>query len=57
MLGQVVRTIVNEAQEAGYYSVQWDGRNNYGESVSSGVYAYRIQAGSFITSKKMNLIK
>jgi hypothetical protein len=57
MLGQIVRTIVDEAQEAGYYSVEWDGRNNNGESVSSGVYIYRIQVGSFVTSKKMNFIK
>jgi hypothetical protein len=57
MLGQRVRTIVDQPQEAGYYSVQWDGRNDYGESVSSGIYVYRIKAGSFITSKKMNLIK
>jgi hypothetical protein len=63
MLGQRVRTIVDQPQEAGYYSVQWDGKNNYGVSVSSGIYVYRIsavrdgQAGSFITSKKMNLIK
>jgi hypothetical protein len=57
MLGQIVRTIVDQPQEAGYYSIQWDGRNNYGESVSSGIYIYRIQAGSFVASKKMNLIK
>jgi hypothetical protein len=63
MLGQIVRTIVDQPQEAGYYSVQWDGRNNYGGSVSSGIYVYRIsavrdgQAGSFVASKKMNLIK
>jgi hypothetical protein len=62
-LGQRVRTIVDQPQEAGYYSVEWDGRNNYGESVSSGIYVYRIsamrdgQAGSFVASKKMNLIK
>jgi hypothetical protein len=63
MVGQRVRTIVDQPQEAGYYSVEWDGRNNYGECVSSGIYVYRISAvrdgyaGSFVTSKKMNLIK
>jgi hypothetical protein len=63
MLGQVVRTLVDQPQEAGYYSVQWDGKNDYGVSVTSGIYVYRIsavrdgQAGSFVAAKKMNLIK
>jgi flagellar hook assembly protein FlgD len=57
MLGQRVRTIVDQPREAGYYSVQWDGKNDYGVSITSGIYVYRIQAGSFVAARKMNLIK
>jgi hypothetical protein len=56
-LGQEVATIVNEIAEAGYYTARWDGTNNYGQRVTSGVYIYRLQAGDFIATKKMNLIK
>jgi len=57
MLGQEVRTLVNEQRPAGSYNITWDGRNNFGEQVSSGAYIYRIVAGSFITAKKMILLK
>lgn len=57
MLGEVVKTVVNNVQEAGYYTAKWDGTNDYGSRVTSGVYIYRLQAGSFIATKKMNLIK
>jgi len=57
LLGQKVKTLVNAAQEAGYGTVVWDGTNNQGSSVSSGIYFYRIVAGSFAESKKMILLK
>jgi len=58
MLGQVVRTLVNEQQSAGRYSIQWDARNDNGHSLSSGIYFYRIQAGGeFAGVKKMLLVK
>jgi flagellar hook assembly protein FlgD len=40
MLGQKVRTLMNEYQSAGYKSIIWDGKNDYGQSVSSGSYIY-----------------
>lgn len=52
ILGQEVVTLVNEEQKAGYKSVEWNATN-----VASGVYFYRIQAGSFIASKKLLLLK
>jgi hypothetical protein len=55
--GQVVKALVDEAKDAGHYVVQWDGRNEKGETVSSGVYFYRIKAGSFVTTRKMVLLK
>jgi flagellar hook assembly protein FlgD len=56
-LGQVVRTLVNEDAKAGYYQMQWDGRNDAGTSVSTGMYIYRISAGNFTAVKKMTLMK
>lgn len=57
VLGQRVRTLVDERQAAGYKAVVWDGHDNSGNSVSSGVYFYTIEAGSYSSSKKMLLLK
>jgi hypothetical protein len=57
ILGQRVRTLVNEHQEAGYRRVEWDSRNNEGVEVSSGVYFFRLQAGELTQSRKMLLLK
>lgn len=57
ILGQAVRTLVDEHKVAGYYAVNWDGRNNRGVPVTTGVYYYKITAGSFSASKKMLLMK
>ena len=56
-LGQKVRTLVVESKEPGYYEVIWDGRNDFGVQVASGIYLYRIKAGDFFRSKKMLLLK
>ena len=56
-LGQLVKTLVSQKQSAGNYAVQWDGSNDLGERVASGIYIYRIQAGDFIQSRKMILMK
>ncbi len=57
ILGQKVRDLLDEHQDAGYKSVLWDGKDNSGNEVSSGVYFYRIQAKDFIKCKKMTLLK
>jgi len=56
-LGEEVRTLVNKEQQAGRYDVVWDGNNNFGKQVSSGVYLYRISAGDFVMTKKLILQK
>jgi flagellar hook assembly protein FlgD len=48
---------VNETQPAGYHSVIWDGKNNRGESVPSGIYIYKINAGKFKKSLKLLMLK
>jgi M6 family metalloprotease-like protein len=57
VLGEEIRTLVDESKPAGFYSVKWDGRNNYGSGVVSGIYLYQIQAGSFNCIRKMALMK
>lgn len=57
VLGQNVRTLVDEHQTAGYKSVIWDGMDRSGARVSSGVYFYNIDAGNYRDSKKMLLLK
>ena len=57
ILGREVRTLVNSTQDAGFKSVIWNATNDYGEPVSAGVYLYQIQAGEFVQTKKMVLLK
>jgi hypothetical protein len=57
ILGKEVKTLVNTTQDAGYKSVNWNATNNYGKPVSAGVYLYQIQAGEFVQTKKMVLLK
>jgi len=57
VLGQRVRTLVNEEKTAGSYRVEWNGRSDDGRSLSSGVYLYRFETGDFIDTKKMLLLK
>ena len=57
MLGNKVRTLVSQKQNAGTKSYQWNATNDLGQSVSAGMYIYTIQAGDFIQSKKIVLLK
>ena len=57
LLGQTVRTLINNQQAAGNYSVTWDGRDNMGKTAASGLYFYRLKAGDFAESKKMIMLK
>ena len=57
MLGREINQLVNTTQEAGFKSVQWDGTDSMGRAVSAGVYIYQIQAGEFVQTKKMVLLK
>lgn len=57
MLGNEVKTLVNEVKSAGVYSMQWAGDNNAGNIVSAGTYLYRISAGEFTQTKKMVFLK
>jgi uncharacterized delta-60 repeat protein len=57
LLGKHVRTLVNQRQAAGRYAVSWDGRNENGQVVTSGVFIYQLRAGHFAQSRKMMLVR
>jgi len=57
ILGRKVRTLVSEHISSGYKSVLWDGKNDSGKDVASGIYFYRIEVGEFTASKKMVILK
>ena len=57
LLGQRVRTLVEETKPPGYHQVIWNGRDNGGNTVASGVYFYHLIAGSYAETKKMTLLK
>jgi len=57
VLGQPVRELINSGRGAGVYSVNWDGRDSFGKEVTSGVYLYRLKAGSNVSVRKMILTK
>jgi glucose/arabinose dehydrogenase len=55
--GKEVRTLVNTTQMAGEYNIAWNGRDNFGSAVASGVYFYSITAGENVATKKMLMLK
>lgn len=57
IMGQKIRTLVSDFKNAGQYSIQWDGRNDKGAQVTSGVYFYNLKAGDFIKTNKMVLLR
>ncbi len=57
VLGREMRSLVNQIQEPGIKSVIWDASNDFGKPVSAGIYLYRIEAGEFIQTNKMILLK
>ena len=55
--GQMVRNLVNETQTSGSYTAVWNGRNDAGISVPSGVYFYAFKAGDYTQTRRMTLLK
>ncbi len=56
-MGAVVRTLVNRYESAGFNSVLWDGKNDNGFAVGTGIYIYRLVTGEYSQSMKMVLMK
>jgi len=55
--GQKVKTLVNGFETAGYKAIRWDGTDETGQKVASGIYFYRLEAGDFTQTRKMVLMK
>jgi hypothetical protein len=57
ILGNRVKTLIDEPKVIGDYEVRWDGTNQLGERLSSGQYFYQLKVGDFVSTKKMVLLK
>jgi len=57
MLGQRIRTLLNETRPAGTYKILWDGRDDFGRVVATGVYLYQLRGDNALITKKMTFIK
>ncbi len=57
LLGQSIRVLTEGQMVAGSHIFRWDGKDDFGTAVSSGVYLYRISAGGFLGVKKMVLMR
>lgn len=57
LVGQKVRNLVNRSFAPGKHEIDWDGQDERGMVLASGVYIYRIMAGSFIQSRKMIFLR
>jgi hypothetical protein len=55
--GKKVKTLVDSWKERGRHSVQWNGRNEQGEKLTSGVYLYRLEAGDFTETRKLLIVE
>lgn len=56
-LGQKVRVLVNASMEAGFHKIVWDGRNDHGNQLASGVYFMRFQSAKLVKTRKMLLVR
>ncbi len=57
LTGQLVRVLQLDAQQAGEHSLSWDGRDDYGRTVASGVYIYRLNVGGWAVHRRMLLLR
>jgi hypothetical protein len=55
--GHLVRTLVDDVRDAAAYSIPWDGRNNIGSEVASGIYFYKMETKVFSETRKMVLLR
>ncbi len=55
--GELVKTLLNGNYDAGYYTIQWDGTDNEGKSIGSGIYFYNLKADNYTKTHRMLMIK
>lgn len=57
VMGQQVKVLTDDVYSAGTYHIVWDGHNQFGSPVGSGIYFYRMQASDFVSTRKMILLR
>jgi len=57
LAGQEVATLVDGPRESGVYTLRWDGRDDAGRELASGIYLYRLQAGEQVETRKLLLLR
>ncbi|MDZ7340858.1 MAG: T9SS type A sorting domain-containing protein [candidate division KSB1 bacterium] len=57
LLGQQIKTLVDHDAPAGSHTVRWDGKDQHGHNLASGIYLYRLEAGSYVASNKLALVR
>jgi len=57
VLGEKVKTLLDQDQPAGFYQINWDGKNDNGKPISSGIYLYKLEVNGFSEAKRMLLLK
>ncbi len=57
LFGQEVITLVEDEQDYGFYQVRWDGKDNLGRSIASGVYVYQLKTDNFVKVKKLQILR
>lgn len=57
ILGRTIATLIAQSQKPGRYTAHWDGRNDRGETVPSGIYIYELRAGIYVNAQRMLLVK
>ena len=57
LMGRHIKSLVNMNQDPGHRTIEWNATNDSNQPVSAGMYIYTIQAGSFMDTKKMVLLK
>ncbi|MFQ5584745.1 MAG: T9SS type A sorting domain-containing protein, partial [Calditrichia bacterium] len=57
ILGRKIKILVNSTEVAGYKNIVWNGQNDYGFTVASGMYFYRIETENFVKTRKLLVIK
>jgi len=57
MTGRLIRNLTNQSMTIGNQSINWDGKDDYGNQVSGGIYLYNLQTVDYNQTKKMVLMK
>jgi len=55
--GQLVKNLYTDFIESGFHAIEWDGKDNSGNTASTGIYFYKLQTSDFVSARKMIMMK